>query len=196
MTKALSTATATCDPSSETISSDADSVTLCRQRYDHKYYITPIVETAVSLLRNSTQQSPTTPSGLDPLSDELPDDLSQHFSRKTRQIVSDNALQRWDGYVVKICEDTFVARLTDLTNKGQADSDEAEIPLDELDDEDRAAIAPGKIFSWTIGYRRTAAGQKLRVSRIKFRQLPQWTARQIEKGRAEAQRVSKKISWD
>lgn len=112
------------------------------------------------------------------------------------RIVSDNALQRWDGYVVDICRDNFIARLTDLTNRGQPDSEEAEIPLDELDDEDRAAIAPGKIFFWTIGYERTAAGQKRRVSKIKFRQLPRWTARQIEKGRDEARKLSKEISWD
>ncbi len=47
-----------------------------------------------------------------------------------------------------------------------------EVQVIELSDEDSAKMRPGSIFRWVIGYERTAAGTKRRVSQIVFRDLP------------------------
>ena len=82
------------------------------------------------------------------------------------------ALQEWEGYVIEIGQDDFVARLLDITAAAKREKEEATIPLAELSDEDRAKIRLGSIFRWVIGYHRTVTGTKSRVSRIVFRNLP------------------------
>lgn len=83
-----------------------------------------------------------------------------------------HALQEWEGYVLEIGETDFVARLVDLTAGSEQEGEEAVIPLVELSDEDSAKMRPGSIFRWVIGYERTVAGTKRRVSQIVFRDLP------------------------
>ena len=97
-----------------------------------------------------------------------------------------SVLQEWEGYVVSISDESFTARLTDLTRNSTIADEEADFPLDDLDDADRLRISPGAIFRWVIGYRRSVGGTKDRSSRIVFRRLPTWTAKEIEKNRLKA----------
>ncbi len=93
-----------------------------------------------------------------------------------------HALQEWEGYVLEIGETDFVARLVDLTAGSAQEEEEAVIPLVELSDEDSAKMRPGSIFRWVIGYERTVAGTKRRVSQIVFRDLPAITRRDLRDG--------------
>lgn len=93
-----------------------------------------------------------------------------------------HALQEWEGYVLEIGETDFVARLVDLTAGSGQEEEEAVIPLVELSDEDSARMRPGSIFRWVIGYERTVAGTKRRVSQIVFRDLPAITRRDLRDG--------------
>jgi hypothetical protein len=93
-----------------------------------------------------------------------------------------HALQEWEGYVLEIGETDFVARLVDLTAGPAQEEEEAVIPLVELSDEDAAKMCPGSIFRWVIGYERTLAGSKRRVSQIVFRDLPAITSRDFGDG--------------
>ena len=95
-------------------------------------------------------------------------------------------LQEWEGCVLSISEDSFTARLVDVTMGRSNEEEEADFPLDDLEDVDRARIRNGAIFRWTIGYRRGPAGTKDRASRIVFRNLPAWTTKELERNRREA----------
>ena len=97
-----------------------------------------------------------------------------------------HALQEWEGYVLEIHGDEFVARLVDLTAEASHEEEEATIPVAELSATDAAALREGGIFRWVIGYQFDPSGTKKRVSQIVFRDLPRLTARDIREGRVWA----------
>ena len=97
-----------------------------------------------------------------------------------------HALQEWEGHVVEIGDEEFTARLTDVTAEASYEQEEAVIPLAEISDSDAAKMREGSIFRWVIGYERSAAGTKKRVSQIVFRDLPAITEADLRAGEAWA----------
>ena len=93
-----------------------------------------------------------------------------------------HALQEWEGYVLEVGDTDFVARLVDLTAGSSHEHEEADIPLDEISDKDSAKMRPGSVFRWVIGYERSEAGTKRRVSQIVFRDLPEITKTDLRDG--------------
>ena len=93
-----------------------------------------------------------------------------------------HALQEWEGYVVEVNRENFVARLADMTVGSSHEEEEAIIPLEELSECDVANMTVGSIFRWVIGYERSPGGMKKRVSQIVFRDLPRITERDFRKG--------------
>ena len=100
-----------------------------------------------------------------------------------RPMATLHALQEWEGYVVEIAGDTLDARLVDLTVGSTHEEEEAVIPLAELSEQDLGTVRVGSIFRWVIGYERSPAGTKKRVSQIVFRDLPRMTERDFQEGR-------------
>jgi hypothetical protein len=100
------------------------------------------------------------------------------------------ALQEWEGYVVSVTETHLIANLVDLTGAAARADEEAEIPLAELNEGDILKLKPGRVFRWAIGYQRLPAGTKMRVSQIVFRELPQWTVRELQEARSEASKMA------
>ncbi|MCY3842940.1 MAG: hypothetical protein OXH69_05290 [Acidobacteria bacterium] len=94
-----------------------------------------------------------------------------------------HALQEWEGYVVEILTDELVVRLVDLTAGSTHEEEEATIPLAEIAEGDAAAMRVGSIFRWVIGYERSPAGTKKRVSQIVFRDLPRMTEQDFQEGK-------------
>ncbi len=92
-------------------------------------------------------------------------------------------LQEWEGHVIEIGADEFVARLVDRTPGHSHETEEASIPLAELSDSDTAKIAVGSIFRWVIGYEDSPSGVRRRVSQIAFRDLPRMTGADFSEGR-------------
>lgn len=92
------------------------------------------------------------------------------------------ALQKWKGVVVEVRQDTFLAQIVSIDENS---SQEAEIYIEEVGQEDQALIEPGAVFYWTIGYLNKASGT-LRASIIRFRRLPTWTKRELEAADAKA----------
>lgn len=105
-----------------------------------------------------------------------------------------HALQEWEGYVLEIHGDEFVARLVDLTAGSSHEEEEATIPVAELSATDAAALREGGIFRWVIGYQFDPSGAKKRVSQIVFRDLPRLTARDIREGREWARATLRALS--
>ena len=105
-----------------------------------------------------------------------------------------HALQEWEGYVIEISTNEFVARLTDLTANMSIEDEEAVIPLEEISDDDAANLRLGSIFRWVIGYERSGAGTKKRVSQIVFRNLPVVTKSDLQDGEAWAQETLRSLN--
>jgi hypothetical protein len=114
------------------------------------------------------------------------------FKSKQRQDLF-ISLQAWEGVVLEVMSDSFMARLVDLTNRGA--DEEAELPMNEISDDDKTLVRPGAIFYWDIGYHTNYSGQRMRSSLIRFRRLPAWTQREIEAAKREADRIGKALGW-
>lgn len=108
----------------------------------------------------------------------------------TQRMVAFHALQEWEGHVVSIDDDAFVARLVDVTASLAHESEEATIPLDELSEHDATNMAVGRIFRWVIGYERSPEGTRKRVSQIVFRDLPRMTEDDLRAGTEWANHVA------
>jgi hypothetical protein len=96
------------------------------------------------------------------------------------------AIQEWEGYVSCVTDEFLRADLADLVTGETRPSMTVEIPLEEIPEDDIRKIRIGSVFRWSIGYYRTRAGQKDRVSRIVFRQLPRWSLEELADARSEA----------
>ena len=102
-----------------------------------------------------------------------------------------HALQEWEGHVLEIRLTDFLARLVDLIASASHAGEEAVIPRAELSDEDNARMRKGSIFRWVIGYERSPAGTKKRVSQIVFRDLPVVTRSDLAHSEAWAQDMAR-----
>jgi len=96
--------------------------------------------------------------------------------------------QEYEGTVVAVdpLNDAFTARLVDLT--GEAPDEEGEFSFNEVA-EDKHLVVPGALFSWVIGLqwrRRTAT----RVSEVRFRRLPPFSADAIAEAEARASQLA------
>ena len=107
--------------------------------------------------------------------------------------VTFHAIQEWEGYIVDIGDTDIVARLVDLTAGASHEEEEALIPLAEISDDDAASMQLGSIFRWVIGYERSAAGTKKRVSQIVFRDLPIVTKSDLRDGEAWARETIRSL---
>lgn len=98
-------------------------------------------------------------------------------------------LQQWEGTVTEIAADEFTAELRDLTDPANY-REEATFDLDEVSPGDQQLIALGAVFRWSIGYRTSAAGQRERVSQLRFVRIPGWrrsAIAEVKQGAAELQ---------
>jgi len=79
------------------------------------------------------------------------------------------ALQEWEGVVTALEDDVIYVDLIDITARQRSASETAEIPINEIAEEDRHRVVPGGIFRWVIGFTRKATGGLARTSLIYFR---------------------------
>jgi len=103
------------------------------------------------------------------------------------------SLQKWEGAIQQISEDSFIAIVYDKTQFGA--DEEVEISTDEVSEGDLDLLRPGAIFYWNIGYHDSLTGQRTRASIIRFRRLPVWSKDEIDAAKREAERVGNLIGW-
>lgn len=89
-----------------------------------------------------------------------------------------SVLQHWEGYVLEVGEDVFLARLVDAA--GQCNDEEAEIYISEVVPEQRGLIELGAVFDWSI----SPLGTKIR-----FRRQPAWTQRELDDAQIQATKL-------
>ena len=104
------------------------------------------------------------------------------------------SLQKWEGVVLDVYEDSFFARLSDLTEDGL--EEEGEFYIDDVSREDLPLLKPGAVFYWNIGYHDSRTGQRRKVSEIRFRRLPAWTAKEIDAAKSKAIELKNLFGWE
>ena len=97
-------------------------------------------------------------------------------------------LQQWECVVSKEPENgSFVAVLRDLTDRSRPE-EQATFSVDQVSQVDRSLVVPGGVFYWSIGYEDTPAGQRKTESILRFRRLPAWSRRDLERIERRVQR--------
>ncbi len=102
-------------------------------------------------------------------------------------------LKKYEGFVTARGEDSFSARL--FENNSDYPVVEAEFDLEELSETDRELAIEGAPLVWTIGYAYEGSTRK-RQSLIYLRRLPAWSDKELEKGRAAADDLTRAIQWE
>jgi hypothetical protein len=109
---------------------------------------------------------------------------NQKYSGKT---------QRWEGYVLEINSDHFVARLDDLTTPGTHEI--INFGLDDISPEDEPLLKIGGTFYFSVGYVLNN-GQREKTSLLRFKRIAEWTEEEYDRAIDRAQSLSEKLKWD
>jgi hypothetical protein len=100
---------------------------------------------------------------------------------------------KWEGVVVSVGDETFVARLTDET--GDQPEVEVELFKSEVSPADADLLRKRAVFYWVMGYRDTKDGDRVRESRLRFRRLPGWRPEDIERASEWADETRAELGW-
>jgi hypothetical protein len=112
--------------------------------------------------------------------DTPPDDLGiVRYPGPTRSGPREEVLQEWEGQVQDVGERVFSARLVDLTQGNTEETEETDLPIDDLVEGDKVLLVRGAVFRWIVGYR-WEDGNKERFTRIVIRRLPIWTESEMK----------------
>lgn len=101
-------------------------------------------------------------------------------------------LRHWEGAVLSVADDSFAARVIDPKHKRS--DEEAEFSISDVTEFDRKLVNPGAVFYWTVGYVVSPTGNKMRVSQIRFRRLPVWSADDIARAKKAAHQFEELFS--
>jgi len=96
-------------------------------------------------------------------------------------------LQKWEGTVIEVQKNIIIARLMDLIKPDEYN--QAEIPIEEISYQDKELVTPGAVFYWNIGYYDSKVGQRKRESTIRFRRLPAWNQKDIERAKDSTEKL-------
>jgi hypothetical protein len=97
------------------------------------------------------------------------------------------SIQKWEGTILEEQEETFVARLVDLTHRGPDEI--AEFPIGDVQEDELRLVEPGAVFLLNIGYMISKGGQRSRQTLLLFRDLPVWRQSDFESARERARKL-------
>ncbi len=103
------------------------------------------------------------------------------------------ALQKWQGIVSEVTDETFTAQLLDLFDP--SNEEVAEFELEEVSRGDLCLVRPGAVFYWSIGYLTEPSGSRSRTSVLVFRRLPAWSEKDIEQAKSRARELQNSFGW-
>jgi hypothetical protein len=133
------------------------------------------------------------------LTDQVGDSLEDVVLRKTDIIQEKDrflVLQQWEGFVTEVGFDFFGVKLIDLTAGKTNVSEEAELPISDLSEDDRKILQEGAVLRWLIGYRISPHGTRQRFSSIFLRRVAGPTEDRISEIRREASKLAASIRWE
>lgn len=106
-------------------------------------------------------------------------------------------IQMWEGRVELVDPEqgVFTAIISDKTNPELPD-EEVTLSIEEIPKNDLALLQEGAVFYWSIGYADEPGRPRERASRIRFRRLPKWTDRELNKARERGKKLANIFSSD
>jgi len=126
------------------------------------------------------------------------EDSSGHVKANIRDLIRLNKMtvaprrfrmtQHFEGVVTSRETSSFWADIADLTD-GSRVNESVEIPFEEISLEDRDILVQGAVFYWSMGYETSNDGQIRRVSEIRVRRHPRWSAKTIAELNAASQKL-------
>ena len=114
-----------------------------------------------------------------------------HIPKPRNSEYQTEVLQQWEGIVEEVGDENFTARLRDLTNKEHYPGEMAELPRDDISDDDRELLREGAVFYLTVGRLIHFSGRQKRFGDIVFRRLPGWTSSTLDRAEKRAERLSR-----
>lgn len=94
--------------------------------------------------------------------------------------VLNQLIAEWQGRVVSIHEDYFVAEVNGLTGEGvEGVVEEAIIPNDDVQEQDKSQFRVGAFFRLCINYQTLPSKRKARTTTVSFRRLPAYSASEL-----------------
>jgi hypothetical protein len=170
-------------PIAEPRSSFSDRPVIVRSTPDF-HFLSATGEVTLVELKSNTQA--TTPLRRKPL--RVPRPLT--FQEWTR--LGFILLQKWDGVVLQVDDESFTAKLID--SEGKLPDHDATFLRTELPKEEQELIEPGAPFVWTLGYRKIGNTRE-RASVLYFRHLPPWEEGEIVAAGPRAKELRERIEW-
>lgn len=124
--------------------------------------------------------------------------LADIFNRKLFLGYSDDRVyfsktQKWIGHVTCINEQSFEAKLEDLTASGTNET--VEFDFDDISEEDKPLIDIGATFYWSLGYSHEN-GQVSKKSIIRFQRILTWDEDCLNNAAERANRLSTNLNWE
>jgi hypothetical protein len=113
--------------------------------------------------------------------------ISESAQNKLDAVPAVEVIAEWDGYVEEIYSDYFSASMRGLRGFGVVgQEEEAEIPISDVDPEDRDLLVEGGFFRLMIAYESPRVGPRKRYTTVQFRRLPAFTKRELDARDREA----------
>jgi hypothetical protein len=143
------------------------------------------------ILRNQTRDNTSldveaiSPNADEPEPQSVGINTVQFLLSRMRSAPREITLQEWEGRVEQLDGRFIIARLVDITAGENEETEEVELPIDDVTEADQALLQPGAIFRWILGYS-YASGRKERFARVVVRRLPIWTEREMQEADQEA----------
>ena len=81
-------------------------------------------------------------------------------------------LREWEGNVVEITGDTFIARLINVKNNSRYPKESGKFKISMLSLKDQNELQLGSIIRWTIDMEILSSGQPQNVSKVYFSRHP------------------------
>lgn len=125
---------------------------------------------------------------------EFPHSLSTpSFFRAAKEVVRSRTevLQQWRGYVLEKGKDSFIAVLENTSNPARPD-EQVEIAMEQLSESDIPLVEEGALFELVI-LARLAGAERQRLSFIRFRRLPRWTASELRRVDEKAEALGRRL---
>lgn len=118
---------------------------------------------------------------------------AQEIPETTPQTTQVTVLKQWEG-IVEWVEDRswFRARLTDLKSESGS-RQQVEIDFEDVAPDDRPLIQEGAVFYWDIGRKKTRYGSVENFSEIRFRRMPAWSKRDLERAERKARELKEEL---
>ena len=112
-----------------------------------------------------------------------------------RRETSEEVLQEWEGVVESVEKETFTASMRDLTAGEAYPGEVAELPVEDVSDDDMELLETGAVFYLTVGRSVRPNGQQERFGRMVFRRLPLFTPSDFSRAEERARRLARFLGF-